>query len=123
MCRNASDDFKVKPLLVYNSDNPRVFMWNNGMKNKLPVMWRANALAGVTRQFFTVWMNEGFAASVKKYLQENGLPLKRLLLLDNAPAHPPGVKYDLVNEPDFIQVKFLPPNWTTTLQPMDGQVK
>ena len=73
MSRNASDDFKVKPLLVYNSDNPRVFMRNNGMKNKLPVMWRANAMAGVTRQFFAIWMNEGFAASVKKYLQEKGL--------------------------------------------------
>ena len=45
MCGNASGDFKVKPLLVYHSGNPRVFKRNNIMKSKLPVMWRAKAKA------------------------------------------------------------------------------
>jgi len=122
MCGNASGDFKVKPLLVYHSDNPRVFKRNNVMKSKLPVMWRANAKAWVTRKVFTEWMLEVFAPSVKKYLQEKGLPLKCLLLLDNAPAHPPDLEADLVKEFDFIQVKFLPPNTTPILQPIDQQV-
>ena len=40
------------------------------MKSKLPVMWRANAKALVAQQFFTEWMNEVFALSVKKCIQE-----------------------------------------------------
>ena len=51
MCGNASGDFKVKLLLVYHSDNPRVFKRNNVMKSKWPVMWRSNAKAWITRQF------------------------------------------------------------------------
>ena len=96
MCGNANGDFKVKPLLVYHSDNPRVFKWNNVMKSKLPVMWKAKVW--VTRQFFTELMHEVFAPSVKKYLQEKGLLLRYLLLLDNAPAHPPGLEEDFVKE-------------------------
>ncbi|XP_067135000.1 tigger transposable element-derived protein 1-like [Centruroides vittatus] len=122
LCGNASGDFKVKPLLVYHSDNPRVFKRNNIMKSKLPVMWRANSKAWVTRQFFVEWVHEVFAPSVKEYLQEKNLPIKCLLLLDNAPAHPPGLEEDLVEEFDFIRVKYLPPNTTALLQPMDQQV-
>ena len=43
-------------------------------------------------------------------------------MLDNAPAHPPGLDEDLVKEYDFIPVKFLPPNTTPILQPFDQQV-
>ncbi|XP_067143112.1 tigger transposable element-derived protein 1-like [Centruroides vittatus] len=92
------------------------------MKSKLPVMWRANSKAWVTRQCFVEWVHEVFAPSVKKYLQEKNLPIKCLLLLDNAPAHPPGLEEDLVEEFDFIRVKYLPPNTTPLLQPMDQQV-
>jgi hypothetical protein len=41
-CGNASGDFKVKPLLVYHSENPRVFKKNNVIISKLPVTWRVN---------------------------------------------------------------------------------
>lgn len=122
LCGNASGDFKIKPLLVYHSENPRVFKKNNVIKSKLPVMWRANCKAWVTRQFFIEWIHEVFAPSVKKYLQENNLQLKCLLVMDNAPAHSPGLSDELVEELDFITLKFLPPNMTPLIQPMDQQV-
>ena len=109
MCDNASCDIKVKPLLVYLSDNPRVLRWCDVIQSKLR---RANAKALVTRQFYAEWMHEGFAPSVNKYLQKKGLPLKCLLLLGNTPAHPPGLAEDLVKEFDFSQAKCLPPNTT-----------
>jgi len=85
-------------------------------------MWRANSKAWVTRQCFIEWIHEVYAASVKKYLQENNLPLKCLLVMDNAPAHPPGLAEELMEESDFITVKFLSPNTTPLIQPMDQQV-
>ena len=77
---------------------------------------------GYCPQFFTKWMPEFFSPSVKKYLREKGLPLKCLLSLDNAPAHPSGLEENLVKECDFIQAKFLPPPTTPILQPIDQQV-
>lgn len=58
---------------------------------------------------------------MKKYLQEK-LPLRALLELDNVPVHPPGLEDDLLEEIQFIKVKFLPPNSTSLTQPMDQQV-
>lgn len=122
LCGNASGDCKVKPLLVYHSDNPGVFKKNNIMKGKLPVMWRANSKTWVTRQFFKEWVQGEFAPNVKKYLQERHLPVKCLLVMDNIPAHPLGLEDELLEEHSFIKVKFLPPYIAPILQPMGQQV-
>ncbi|XP_068233545.1 tigger transposable element-derived protein 1-like [Palaemon carinicauda] len=58
-----------------------------------------------------------FCANAKKRL-----PMKCLLVLDNAPAHPPGLEGYLLAEYSFIKVLYLPPNTTPLLQPMDQQV-
>ncbi|XP_068250249.1 tigger transposable element-derived protein 1-like [Palaemon carinicauda] len=114
LCSNASGDYKIKPLLVFLSDNPRAFM-----KSKLPVVWRSNTKAWLTRQYFTEWVHEVFAPAMKKYLEEKKLPLLCLFMIDNAFAHPSGLEDDLTDEFDFIKIKFLPPNMTPLLQPMD----
>nr|XP_033807654.1 tigger transposable element-derived protein 1-like [Geotrypetes seraphini] len=121
-CANASGDFKVKPLLVYHSENPRAFKKCKVQKSQLNVMWRSNSKAWVTRILFIEWINEVFGPAVKKYLLEKKLPLKVLLIMDNGPAHPPGLEDNLLEEFEFIKVKFLPPNTTPLLQPMDQQV-
>ena len=121
-CANASGDLKIKPLLVYHSETPRAFKRYRITKTNLSVMWRSNAKAWVTRVLFVEWINAVFGPAVKRYLQERGLPLKCLLVMDNAPAHPPGLEDDLLEEFRFIKVKFLPPNTTPILQPMDQQV-
>ena len=122
LCANASGDCKLKPLLVYHSENPRVFKRNNVIKRNLPVMWRSNTKAWVTRQLFIEWIYEVFAPQVRAYLQEKNLPMKCLLVMDNAPAHPPGLECELSDNENFIKIKFLPPNTTPILQPMDQQV-
>ena len=58
---------------------------------------------------------------MKKHLEENELPLRALLIMDHALAHPPGLKDDLL-EFSFMTVKFLPPSTTPLLQPLDQQV-
>ncbi|XP_059549399.1 tigger transposable element-derived protein 1 isoform X1 [Myotis daubentonii] len=122
LCANASGDCKIKPLLVYHSENPRAFKSHKILKEKLQVMWRANPRAWVTRQIFVEWVNLVFGPGVKKYLQENNLPLQALLVLDNAPAHPPNLEDDILEEFKFIKVLYLPPNITPILQPMEQQV-
>ncbi|KAF6298959.1 hypothetical protein mRhiFer1_008981 [Rhinolophus ferrumequinum] len=121
-CGNASGDFKLKPLLVYHSENSRAFKKNNIIKSKLHVMWRANSKAWVTRPFFIEWVHKVFGPSVKKYLQDKNLPVKCLFIMDNAPGHPPGLVDELMEEFSFISVKFLPPNTTPLIQPMGQQV-
>ncbi|KAK4324160.1 hypothetical protein Pmani_005163 [Petrolisthes manimaculis] len=122
LCANASGDCKIKPLLIYHSENPRAFKSHKIVKEKLQVMWRANTKVWVTRQFFVDWVNLAFGPQVKKYLQENNLPLRALLVLDNAPGHPPNLEDNINAEFKFINVLYLPPNTTPLLQPMDQQV-
>ncbi|XP_069158862.1 tigger transposable element-derived protein 1-like [Procambarus clarkii] len=122
LCANASGDCKVKPLLVYLSENPRVFKAFKGHKTRLNVMWRSNKRSWVTQIFFSEWVNDVFGPTVRNYLVDKQLPLKALLVLDNAPAHPCQLQDDLFPENQFITIKFLPPNTTPLLQPMDQQV-
>uniref|UniRef100_A0A8C5W8W6 HTH CENPB-type domain-containing protein n=1 Tax=Leptobrachium leishanense TaxID=445787 RepID=A0A8C5W8W6_9ANUR len=114
LCANASADLKIKQLLVYHSQTPRAFKEQNVNKARLPVMWRANTKAWVTRQLFMEWLHEVFAPTVKKYLSDNQLPERCLLLMGNAPAHPPALVDDMDAEYDFIKVKFLPPQRDTS---------
>ena len=82
------------------------------------MIWRANSKTWVTRQFIIEWLNEVISPSVKKYLEKK-LLLRALLVLDNAPMHPPKLEDDLLEEFQLMKVKFLPPNTTPLLQPMD----
>lgn len=107
---------------MYHSENLRAFKKHKILKERLEVMWRSNPKAWVTRQFFVEWVNLVFGPAVRKFLEENDLPMKCLLIIDNAPAHPSGLKDDILEEFSFIKVLFLPPNTTPLLQPMDQQV-
>ncbi|XP_068235743.1 tigger transposable element-derived protein 1-like [Palaemon carinicauda] len=122
LCAIASGDCKVKPLLVYHSDNPCAFKSQGLLKEKLQVIWRTNAKAWVTRHFFTECVNLCFGPAVKKYLAEKKLALKCLLVLDNVPGHLPGLENDILDEFRFIKALYLPPNTTTLLQPIFQQV-
>ncbi|XP_070606465.1 tigger transposable element-derived protein 1-like [Erythrolamprus reginae] len=122
LCANASGDCKVKPLLVYHSETPRAFKTHRVNKETLPVLWRSNPKTSVTRNIFVQWVNLVFGPTVKKFLQGNDLPLKALLVLDNATSHPPNFVDDILEEFKFIDVLFLPPSITPLLQPMDKQV-
>ncbi|GIY42743.1 tigger transposable element-derived protein 1 [Caerostris darwini] len=55
LCANASGDCKIKPLLVYHSENPRAFKSHKILKEKLQVMWRSNPKHGSPGSSFVEW--------------------------------------------------------------------
>ena len=44
-CANASGDLKIKPMLVYHPETPRIFKKENVCKPMLSVYWKSNAKA------------------------------------------------------------------------------
>ncbi|XP_077453985.1 uncharacterized protein LOC144072678 isoform X2 [Stigmatopora argus] len=122
LCCNASGDCKVKPLLVYHSENPPAFHAHKISKERLHVMWRSNAGACVTRELFVEWLKSVFGPTVEAFLRERDLPRKCLLVLDNVPAYLPDLEGDLLEELAFIKVVYLPPNIAPPFQVLDQQV-
>lgn len=60
-----------------------------------------------------------FGPDVKKYIQENNLPLKAPLVMDNAPAYPPNLEDDIFEEVKFIKFLYIPSNSTAIQQTKD----
>ncbi|XP_066428508.1 tigger transposable element-derived protein 1-like [Eleutherodactylus coqui] len=110
---NTAGDMKIKPLLMYHAENPRAL--KNIAKASLPVVWKSNRKAWVTLAMFQDWFYHQFIPEVEQYFRDKNIPFNILLLLDNAPGHPPFLDGFHAN----VKVVFLPPNTTSLLQPMD----
>ncbi|XP_049758085.1 tigger transposable element-derived protein 1-like [Elephas maximus indicus] len=113
---NAAGDFKLKPLLVYPSENPRAL--KGCSKASLPVIWRSNRNDWLTPSIFQEWFTGCFCPAVENYCAQNGLPHRALLLLDVAPCHPA----HLDGLSAHVRVEFLPKNTSTLIQPMNQGV-
>ncbi|XP_062817880.1 tigger transposable element-derived protein 1-like isoform X2 [Anolis carolinensis] len=110
LCGNTAGHM-IKPGVVYRVKNPRT------LKNKhyLPVFWQHNKKACITDLLFIEWFHQCFIPEVKKYLQEEGLDFKVLLIIDNSPGHPESIRF----EDEDVKVVFLPPNTSALLQPLE----
>ncbi|KFD67239.1 hypothetical protein M514_05100 [Trichuris suis] len=117
LCGNAAGHM-IEPGVVYRTRNPRSL--RNKNKDCLPVFWQHNKKAWMTVILFTVWFNQCFISEAKKYLESKGMAFKVLLVIDNAPGRPQ--PFCFANE--NLEVKFLPANSTSLLQPLDqGAIK
>ncbi|XP_037816312.1 jerky protein homolog-like [Lucilia sericata] len=56
---------------------------------------------------------------VEEFLAQNNLPLNAILLLDNAPSHPPAEELVKQTHSGKIWAHYMPPNVTPLIQPMD----
>ena len=122
LCANASGDCKIRPIVIYHSENTIIHKKNKVMKSKLPVMWQSNPKSWCTRNFFVEWVFEEFGLRVKEYLKEKHLPLKCLLVMNNVTAQPQDLDDDVPDGFDFINVKFQRPNTTPLLHPITPHI-
>lgn len=70
----------------------------------------------ITEILTSDWFQQCFIPEVKLYLLGKGLEFKVLLLMDNAGGH----AVDLTC--DGVQIKFLPLNSKSLIQPMDPRI-
>ena len=113
---NLTGDCKLKPVMVYHSENPRALKGYN--KKTLPVHWYSNKSAWMTANIYNDYSMGTLVAELKEYCTAKNIPFRILMILDNAPAHP----HVLEDLHDSIKFIFLPPNTTALLQPMDQGV-
>lgn len=112
-CSNAAGTYKLKLLMIGKCRKPRC------LKNVhvLPVEYKGNKKAWITQEIFKEWLEQSFIPQVRSHCAEKGLPSnsKVLLVVDNCGAPPPST----VLERDNFKVRFLPPNCTAVIQPLD----
>lgn len=104
------------------SKNPRSF--KNMKRENLPVIYKSQNQAWVSRELFKEWYKEDFVPAVIGFLMEKEMPVKALLLLDIAPGHPIDDEENMkVKTKDgHIEIMFLPKNTTALIQLIDQNV-
>ena len=100
-----------KAPLIGKSKNPHCF--KNVSRDSLPIVY-----ANVTNAaLFTDWFQQNFVPMVQEKPREIDCEPKAVLLLNNCSAHPG--EEELISADSKVFARFLPPNVTSLIQPMD----
>ncbi|XP_055712593.1 tigger transposable element-derived protein 1-like [Phlebotomus papatasi] len=110
---NADGSLKLKPVFIHRYKNPNILKCY--APELPPVSYKTQRKASMSSDLFISWFKNEFKPEVERFCEENHLPFKILLTMDNAPYHPTGI-CGLFEE---ISVVFFPPNTTSLIQPMD----
>ena len=114
-CSNASGTIKLPLLFIGKAKHLCCIRGID--KSTLPVVYQSQKIAWVNIVIFNDWFQNCFVPDVKKKLTELWQEPKALLLQENCSAHPN--ENELVSSDGLIIAKFLPPNATSLIQPMD----
>ena len=83
---NAGHDLKMKPVLIYHSQNSGAL--KNYANFALPVLYKWSNEVWMTAHLLTTWFTKYFKVIVETYCSEKKCPLKKILwLTDNASGH------------------------------------
>lgn len=108
LCANSDGTEKDELLFIGHAAKPRAFKKKSG--KELGFFYRNNKKAWMTSLVFQEWL-QLFDSRMKR------LERRVLLLLDNAPTH--SVRNLALSN---VTVRFLPPNTTSRIQPMDAGI-
>uniref|UniRef100_A0A5S6QAI5 HTH CENPB-type domain-containing protein n=1 Tax=Trichuris muris TaxID=70415 RepID=A0A5S6QAI5_TRIMR len=115
VCANALGTNRIPLYLIGRAKTPRSFK-----NTKKPLVeYGYQRMAWIAVQLFKDWFIKIFIPEVMQ-LKKTGRTLPEIAFSDNAPAHPSAKYLNMVDE--FVTVKFLPPNVTALIQPMDQGV-
>ena len=117
-CSNATGTIKLPLQMIGKAKNPRCF--KNIARDNLPLLYENQKNSWMNTEIFLTWFHKTFVPIVKKKLQELDVEPRAVLILDNCSAHPS--EDQLVSADGKIMAKFLPPNVTSLIQPMDQGV-
>lgn len=112
-CSNVTGTNKLPLMVIGKAAKPRAL--KNLNMNSLPVFYRNQSNSWMSGPLFKEWFDKKFVPSVKKFNEENELPQRALLLIDNATCHPSDMQLVCGD----IKAIILPPNVTSLFQPMD----
>ncbi|KAG7164207.1 Tigger transposable element-derived protein 1-like 57 [Homarus americanus] len=113
---NASGTCKFKLSVIHTARKPHAYKSMD--MTKLNVHWLTAYKAWMFSTLSLSWFDDCFVPDVKKFCEQQNVPFKILLLLDNTPGHSPL----LLDRHPNVKVVFLPPNTTSILQPMDQEL-
>ncbi|KFD57160.1 hypothetical protein M513_02045, partial [Trichuris suis] len=113
ICANSMGSHRLPLFVIGKPANPRSF---RNVK-KLPVVYSHQKKAWMNVHVFNEWFERTFIPEVKRYQSSIGKTGKVLLIIGNAPAHPSAECLNTIDE--MATVKFLPPNVSSLIQPMD----
>ncbi|GFS32079.1 tigger transposable element-derived protein 7 [Trichonephila inaurata madagascariensis] len=116
VCANASGSHSLPLFVIGKSKEPRCF------KNVscLLSLYKAQKSAWMNSALFSEWYFKDFILNVKKLRKREGKTGKALLILNNAPCHPPVRILNAID--DDFSVMYLPPSITALVQPRDQGV-
>lgn len=114
-CANASGTHRLNLSVIGKSKKPQCF--KNTQPEDIPADYYNQTSAWMDRDIFSRWFFDKFVPQVRERLRQQNLTQTAVLLLDNAPSHP--AENLLKTEDGKIFVKYMPPNVTSLVQPMD----
>ncbi|KAG7161066.1 Tigger transposable element-derived protein 1-like 60 [Homarus americanus] len=113
---NASSSCKLKLSVIHTARKPHAY--KNMDVTKLNVHWLTARKARMFSTLSLSWFDDCFVPDMKKFCEQQNVPFKILLLLDNARGHSPL----LLDHHPNVKVVFLPPNTTSLIQSMDQEL-
>ncbi|XP_030748904.1 jerky protein homolog-like [Sitophilus oryzae] len=110
-CSNASGNHKIPLMVIDKSAHPRAL--KDISPKALPVYYKSQKSAWMDATLFTNWFKEEFVPSVTKFLKRTSLPIKAILVMDNAPSHPGEGLH--VGEIDSVRSSTIQKSWSKVI--------
>ena len=104
---------KLKPMLIGTAERPHCF--RGLIVENLPVYYYHNKKGWMNSYVWGHYTSFSLENELRAYCHQENIDFKILLLVDNFSGH----NEAFTVESDYITVKFLPPNTTSLIQPMD----
>ena len=111
---SSANGHRFKPLIIGKAARPRAF--KNLDMSTLPVYYYNNKSAWMTKDIFRDWFVNKFLKEVKDIIDPD---MQIQFLIDNCSSHN---DEDLLIMDPKVHIRFLPPNTTSLIQPMDQAI-